>query len=186
MGHINSIDMAIKFTVEGTQGNSGIPFLDTLVTPETDNSPSFTVYHKPTHTDQHLQWDSHHNLSDKYRVIGTLIHRAKTVCTKPELLQKELAHLREALVKCKCPPWPINRVQSKLINNIQGKNNDKNNIQAGNNNTSTATTQNTIENHTLQDQSLDPEVTITNRASEDHNNNTTNTGTTSVQHLKPR
>ena len=88
--HINSIDPAIKFTVEGSQGSGHIPFLDTLVTPEADNSLSFTVYHKPTHTDQYLEWDSHHNLSAKYSVIGTLTHRAKTVCTKPELLQKEL------------------------------------------------------------------------------------------------
>ena len=107
--HINSIDPAIKFTVEGTQGNRCIPFLDTLVTPEGDNSLSFTVYHKPTHTDQYVQWDNHHNLSAKYSVIGTLTHRAKTVCTKPELLQKELSHLRETLVKCKYPPWSINR-----------------------------------------------------------------------------
>ena len=91
------------FTLEGTQGNGSIPFLDTLVTPEADNSLSFTVYCKPTHTDQYLQWDSHHNLSAKYSVIGTLTHRAKTVCTKPELLQKELQHLREAMVKCKYP-----------------------------------------------------------------------------------
>ena len=103
--HINSIDPAIKFAVEGSQGNGGIPFLDTLVTPETDNSLSGTVYHKSTHTDQYLQWDSLHNLSPKYSVIGTLTHRTKTVCTKPELLQKELSHLREALVKCKYPPW---------------------------------------------------------------------------------
>ena len=30
--HINSIDPAFKFTVEGTKGNGTIPFLDTLVT----------------------------------------------------------------------------------------------------------------------------------------------------------
>ena len=30
--HINKVDPAIKFTVEGTQGNGAIPFLDTLVT----------------------------------------------------------------------------------------------------------------------------------------------------------
>ena len=105
------------FTVEGTHINAGIPYLDTLVTPEVDNSLSFTVYHKPTHTDQYLQWESHHNLSIKYSVIGTLTHRVKTVCTQPELPQKELAHLREALLKCKYPPWTLNRVQSKLINN---------------------------------------------------------------------
>ena len=61
--HINSIDPAVKFTVEGSEGNWGIPFLDTLVTLEADNSLSITVYHKLTHTDQYLRWDSHHNLS---------------------------------------------------------------------------------------------------------------------------
>ena len=104
LDHTNSIDPAIKFTIEGTQGNSAIPFLDTLVTWQADNSLSITVYCKPTHTDQYLQWDSHHSLSAKYSVIGTLSHRAKTVCTIPELLQKELTHPRNAMGKCNCPP----------------------------------------------------------------------------------
>ena len=103
LDHINSIDPAIKFTVEGNQGNGAILFLDTLVTSEVDNSLSITLYDKPTHTDQYLQLDSHHNISTKYSVIGTLTHRAKTVCSRWELLQKELQHLREALVRCKYP-----------------------------------------------------------------------------------
>ena len=74
------------------------------------------MYCKPTHTDKYLQWDSHHSLSVKYSVIGTLIHRAKTVCTELELLQRELQHLRKALVRCKYPHWAINRVQNKLLN----------------------------------------------------------------------
>ena len=64
------------------------------------------MYHKPTHTDQYLQWDSHHNLSAQYSVIGTLTHRANTVCTRPELFQRELQHLREALVKSNTHTWP--------------------------------------------------------------------------------
>ena len=77
LDHINSIDPAIKFTVKGNQEDWAIPFLDTLVKPEVDNSPSINVYCKPTHTDQCLQWDSHHNLSARYSVIGTLTHRVK-------------------------------------------------------------------------------------------------------------
>ena len=38
LDHINNIDQAIKFTVEGNQKNGTIPFLDTLVKPEADNS----------------------------------------------------------------------------------------------------------------------------------------------------
>ena len=59
LDHINSMEPAIKFTVEGTHENGAIPFLDTLVTPLADNSLSFQVYQKPTHTDQYLQWDRH-------------------------------------------------------------------------------------------------------------------------------
>ena len=102
--HINNIDPAIRFTVEGSQEDGSIPFLDTLVKPEADNSLSITVYHKPTHTDKYLQWDSPHNLSAKYSVIGTLTHRTKTACTDPEVFQREIQHLREALVKCKKNP----------------------------------------------------------------------------------
>ena len=63
-----------------------IPFLDTLVKPEADNSLSITVYRKPMHTDQYLQWDSHHNLTAMYSVLSTLAHGAKVVYTGPELL----------------------------------------------------------------------------------------------------
>ena len=44
LDHINSIDLAIKFTVEGNQDNGAIPFLDNLATPLADKSLSFKVY----------------------------------------------------------------------------------------------------------------------------------------------
>ena len=94
LDHINSVDPAIKFTVKGNQEDGAIPFLDTLVKPKADSSLSMKVYHKPTDTDQYLQWVSHHNLSAKYSVICTLTHRAKVVCTSPELPSEELQHLK--------------------------------------------------------------------------------------------
>ena len=87
--HINSVDPAIRFTVEDNKEDWSIPFLDTIVKPEADGSLSITVYRKPTHTDQYLQWDSHHHLSAKFSVIQTLSHRASTMCSNPELLQKK-------------------------------------------------------------------------------------------------
>ena len=89
------------------------------------------MYQKPTHTDQYLQWESHHSLSSKYSIIGTLTLRAKVVCTTLELLKDELKHLREALGKCKYPNWAISRVQNKVINSnwedIRTSNNNNNN-----------------------------------------------------------
>ena len=138
LDHINSIDPRIKLTVKGNQENGAIPFLDTLVKPETDNSLSIKVYCKPTHTDQYLQWDSHHNLSAKYSVIGTLTHRAKTICTTPELLNEELQHLKEVLVRCKYSRCAINKVQNKVING-NWEDNGNSNTHAGNTSQDTST-----------------------------------------------
>ena len=112
--HINSVDPAIRFTVEDNKEDGSIPFLDTTVKPDADGKLSITVYRKPTHTDQYLQWDSHHHLSAKFSVIQTLSHRAKTVCSKPELLQQEKDHLRKALTKCKYPKWALDKVEKGL------------------------------------------------------------------------
>ena len=90
------------------------PSWDTIVKPKADGSLSITVYRKPTHTDQSLQWDSHHHLSAKFIVITTLSHRAKTVCSSPELLQQEMDHLRRALTKCKYPKWALDKVDKRL------------------------------------------------------------------------
>ena len=160
LDHINNIDPAIKFTVEGNQAIGAISFLDTLVTPLADNSLSFQVYQKPTHTDQYLQWESHHSLSAKYSVIGTLTHRAKVVCTTPELLKEELKYLRGALGSCKYPQWAIKRVQNKVLNsnwedtgNINSTTNNSssgdNNGTSNNNNQPNTTTNNRSTNKTI-------------------------------------
>ena len=112
--HINSVDPAIRFTVEDNKEDGSILFLDTIVKADADGTLSITVYRKPTHTDQYLQWDSHHHLSAKFNVIHTLCHRASTVCSKPELLQQEKDHLRKALNKCKYPKWALDKVEKRL------------------------------------------------------------------------
>ena len=125
--HINSVDPAIRFTLEDNKEDGSIPFLDTIVKPEVDGSLSITVYRKPTHTDQYLQWDSHHHLSAKLSVIQTLSHRASTVCSNPELLQKEKDHLRKALTKCKYPKWALDKVEKRLNRSSRQVNDGGNN-----------------------------------------------------------
>ena len=79
------------------------------------------------HAHQYLQWDSHHNLVATYTT--------KTVCTKPEILNKEVQYLRKAVTKCKCPKLALGKVERKFNNssqeasnmgNTQGESNDKN------------------------------------------------------------
>ena len=112
--HINSVDPAIQFTVESNKEDGATPFLDTIVKPEADGNLSITVYRKLTHMDQYLQWDSHHHLSGKFSVIHTLSHRAQTVCSNPELLLKEKAHLRKAITQWKYPKWALDKVEERL------------------------------------------------------------------------
>ena len=81
------------------------------------------------------------------------------------------------------PPGPLIGYKNKFINNW-GENN--NNIQSSNNNASAATDQNTIASNALQDHTRDPEVTIGNMSSQDHNNSTTNTEETSRTTPKPK
>ena len=76
--HINGIEEKIQFTAENTRADGSLPFLDTLVTVTEDGSLSTSIYRKPTHTNQYLQWDSHHSIANKYSVINSLLHRAKT------------------------------------------------------------------------------------------------------------
>ena len=92
-----------------------MPFLNILISPKEDGSLSTTVYRKPTHTDLYLQWDSNHTVSSKYSVVvvGSLHHRAQTICSSPELLQQEEEHLKQALIRCKYPAWALNKVKSK-------------------------------------------------------------------------
>ena len=85
-----------------------------FIKPEADSTLSTTVYRKPTHTDQYLQWNSHHHLSAKFSVVHNLSHRAFTVCSKPELLQKEKDHLRKALTKCNYIKWALDKVEKRL------------------------------------------------------------------------
>ena len=111
--HINSVDPAIQFTGE-QQGGWCHPFLDTIVKPEAGGNLSIIVYRKPTHTDQYLQGNSHNHLSAKVSVNHTLTHRAQTICSNPELLHKEKAHLRKVLTQCKYPKWALDKVEKRF------------------------------------------------------------------------
>ena len=111
--HINSIEDSIQFTAEDTKADGTLPFLDVLIIPQPDGSITTAVYRKPTHTNQYLQWDSHHEISAKYSVISTLFHRAKEVCSTKQQLEDEQDHIKQALSACKYPKWAMNRVEKK-------------------------------------------------------------------------
>ena len=61
-----------------------LPMLDTLTTRRRDGPLKFSVYRKPTHTDQYLQFQSHQPMEHTMRVIRTLTHRADTIISDPQ------------------------------------------------------------------------------------------------------
>ena len=128
--HLNSVDDNIHFTCEEPRADGSIAFLDMLITPDENGRLNTSVYRKETHTDQYLHWDSHHSISSKYSVVGTLFHRARTVCSTPGELQKEVKHLHQSLKRCKYPDWAINRVKLRTAS-IHLKKKRSNNNQAG-------------------------------------------------------
>ena len=101
--HLNNLHSAIKFTREVEENNS-IAMLDTKII-RMDDALYFSVYRKPTHTDQYLQFDSHQPLEHKLGVIRTLSHRARTICSSPASLEEELQHLKEVLTISGYPKW---------------------------------------------------------------------------------
>ena len=105
-----------------------------LISQDEEGRLNTNVYRKPTHTDQYLHWDSHHAITSKYSVIGTLYHRARTVCSNPDQLQNEEKHLFQSLNKCKYPNWALNRVKIKSQTTAPKKNNQNSKKSAPNNN----------------------------------------------------
>ena len=87
--HLNAIDDNINFTCEEADEDGSIAFLDMLITPDEDSRLNTSVYRKATHIDQYLHLDSHHAITSKYSVVGTLFHRARTINSKPGQLQRE-------------------------------------------------------------------------------------------------
>ena len=122
LDHINNMDPHIQFTTEDAKPDGSLPFLDTKVLIQPDNSLLTLVYQKPTHTYLYLQWDSHHQLSAKYSVINTLRHRAKTVCSNQHLLKEEEDYLNRALSNCRYPTWALNRARMNTMDSNKRKN----------------------------------------------------------------
>ena len=63
--HINNLHQNIKFTME-EESNGELAFLDTLLK---RNNGKISVYRKPTHTDQYLNYSPHHQTSCKERLF---------------------------------------------------------------------------------------------------------------------
>ena len=96
--HLNSINNNIQFTVE-KESDEQLPFLDILLTREEGSSISTSVYRKTTHTDQYLNFESHHPVAHKRAVVKTLLRRAEALSSSGVSRVEEEKHVTKALQK---------------------------------------------------------------------------------------
>nr|XP_054763064.1 uncharacterized protein LOC129269576 [Lytechinus pictus] len=113
LSYMNSQQPSIQFTLETEQGGK-LAFLDTLVQRHEGGKLSTSVYRKPTHTDQYIPFDSHHDKSVKKGLVKCLFDRAARIITHPPELPKERAHIRGALYSNGYPPFYQEHFQEKL------------------------------------------------------------------------
>ena len=104
--HINSIYPHIKFTIK-PEKDSKFPFMDLCTHILDDGSMKITIYMKPTHTDQYLNFKSNHPLTHKRSVVCTLTYREQQYFTKAEDRKSQLAHVHNALRANGYPEWAI-------------------------------------------------------------------------------
>ncbi|XP_066289701.1 uncharacterized protein [Branchiostoma lanceolatum] len=124
--HLNTIDSTgnIKFTHE-TEENGTMPFLDTLLVKKEDGTVKLLIYRKKTHTDQYLNFNSHHPLHQKLGVIRTLMDRCKSVVTEETDRQLEMEHIKQALSRCGYPDWTFKKVEHQTNKTKQKKDRKK-------------------------------------------------------------
>ena len=66
-----------------------MPFLGMLIIRESDGSLNFSVYRKPTHTENYLEFDSTNPLNHKKTVVRSLVDRSLKNFSNQDLLQYE-------------------------------------------------------------------------------------------------
>ena len=124
LDYLNSIDPNIKFTIEPTNEQGAIPFLNTFPRPS-GNKIITSAYRKPTHMDRYLDFNSNHPKSAKCAVVRVISDRAKNVCSCPGLLAEEMDHWGKFLKYNNYPKWMIdqhgrNSSEGRLIDPERG------------------------------------------------------------------
>ena len=103
---------SIKFTYE-TETAGKLPFLDLQIVRKEDGNLKLQIYRKPTHTDQYLNFASHHPIEHKLSVVRTLLDRSQSLVTETTDKEEE-KHVEKALRSCGYPEWTFKKVKNQM------------------------------------------------------------------------
>ena len=115
--HLNSIKTTIKFTME-KEANNQLPFLDVMVR-RNNQKIQTSVYRKPTHTGQYLNFSSNHSSNTKHGIVRTLVDRALTICNSEDTLQEEINNIKSDLTRNGYPAKLADQTLEKRKNNTR-------------------------------------------------------------------
>jgi len=101
----------IKFIYKVEQGGQLVTISRSAVKQDRKWWLKLQIYRKPTHTDQYLNFSSHHPTEHKLSVVRTLLERSQCLVTEIEDRKQEDSHVKEALQACGYPKWTFNKVR---------------------------------------------------------------------------
>ncbi len=85
--------------------------LDAIINRKTNGSLKFSLYHKPAHTDQYLQFDSHQPMEHKM-----ITYRANTIITEEVDKEDEVQHIKKVLSRAGYSKWAWQAPGKKKLN----------------------------------------------------------------------
>ena len=82
---------------------------------------STNVYRKKTHTNQYLNFNSNHHLSQKVGTVSILMKRLELI-TNEDDKEKEENIVQEAFKACDYPDWTLKKKRRKTTRTMKYKN----------------------------------------------------------------
>lgn len=95
--HINTIDPAIKFTME-TEENGILNFLDIKIIRKTNNKLKFGIFRKSTNTNRFITVDSFHHITHKQAAFHSMAHRLFNIPMEQSEFNEEVKFIQNAAV----------------------------------------------------------------------------------------
>ncbi|MCP3662317.1 MAG: hypothetical protein GY696_07440, partial [Gammaproteobacteria bacterium] len=113
---LNSIHPSIQFTVE-LESDGVLPSLDVScrATNKRNGTYETSVYKKPTHTNQYVNWESAHPNSQKLGIFLCPIQSSKRICS-PSIFEAEKQKLKEIFLDNGYPEDRLNHVIHRFEN----------------------------------------------------------------------